>query len=164
MCLLYTPDVECTTPLTSHWLPENWHDWQQNGSSCCIHSRGAWYGTTVLLYASFISIRCEVSMWDSDEPLSRAELLKGVQGVDGLLCMLSDKIDIEVLDAAGLYEAILPMDKWADYVCQEINGVQHQLWWSVFVSRTKPKSDKHSVSGIWPFGNGRNQKTVGYLK
>lgn len=48
-------------------------------------------------------------MWDSDEPLSRAELLKGVQGIDGLLCLLSDKIDAEVLDAAGLYEAILPM-------------------------------------------------------
>ncbi|CAG06267.1 unnamed protein product, partial [Tetraodon nigroviridis] len=44
---------------------------------------------------------CEVSMWDSDEPLSRAELLAGVQGADGLLCMLSDKIDAEVLDAAG---------------------------------------------------------------
>lgn len=118
VCLLCTPAVECTTPFTSHWLPENWHDWQQNGSSCCIHSRGASYGTTSLLHESFISIRCEVSMWDSDEPLSRAELLKGVQGVDGVLCMLSDKIDIEVLDAAGLYEAILPMDKWADYVCQ----------------------------------------------
>uniref|UniRef100_H2TGU6 Glyoxylate reductase/hydroxypyruvate reductase n=1 Tax=Takifugu rubripes TaxID=31033 RepID=H2TGU6_TAKRU len=44
---------------------------------------------------------CEVSMWDSDEPLPRAELLKRVQGVDGLLCLLSDKIDAEVLDAAG---------------------------------------------------------------
>lgn len=50
----------------------------------------------------FVRIRCEVSMWDSDEPLSRAELLAGVQGADGLLCMLSDKIDAEVLDAAGL--------------------------------------------------------------
>ncbi|TNM98763.1 hypothetical protein fugu_013327 [Takifugu bimaculatus] len=43
--------------------------------------------------------RCLV--WDSDEPLPRAELLKRVQGVDGLLCLLSDKIDAEVLDAAG---------------------------------------------------------------
>lgn len=42
-------------------------------------------------------------MWDSDEPLPRAELLKRVQGVDGLLCLLSDKIDAEVLDAAGLF-------------------------------------------------------------
>ncbi|XP_069387607.1 glyoxylate reductase/hydroxypyruvate reductase-like [Paralichthys olivaceus] len=44
---------------------------------------------------------CEVSLWDSSEPLPRAELLKGVQKADGLLCMLTDKIDAEVLDAAG---------------------------------------------------------------
>lgn len=44
---------------------------------------------------------CEVSLWDSDEPVPRADLLKGVQGAHGLLCMLSDKIDAEVLDAAG---------------------------------------------------------------
>lgn len=50
-------------------------------------------------------------MWDSDEPLPREELLKRIQGVHGLLCLLSDKIDAEVLDAAGLYEAILPMGK-----------------------------------------------------
>lgn len=40
-------------------------------------------------------------MWDSDEPVPRAELLKGVAGAHGILCLLSDKIDTEVLDAAG---------------------------------------------------------------
>ncbi|XP_029918647.1 glyoxylate reductase/hydroxypyruvate reductase [Myripristis murdjan] len=44
---------------------------------------------------------CKVSLWDSDEPLPRSELLKGVEGAHGLLCLLSDKIDAEVLDAAG---------------------------------------------------------------
>ncbi|XP_034037049.1 glyoxylate reductase/hydroxypyruvate reductase [Thalassophryne amazonica] len=44
---------------------------------------------------------CEVSLWDSDEPIPKSELLKGVQGADGLLCVLSDRIDAEVLDAAG---------------------------------------------------------------
>ncbi|KAM6923352.1 glyoxylate reductase/hydroxypyruvate reductase [Xenentodon cancila] len=44
---------------------------------------------------------CEVSQWDSDEPVPRADLLKGVQGAHGLVCLLSDKIDVEVLDAAG---------------------------------------------------------------
>lgn len=42
-----------------------------------------------------------MSLWDSDEPVPREDLLKGVQGAHGLLCMLSDKIDAEVLDAAG---------------------------------------------------------------
>ncbi|CAL8267033.1 unnamed protein product [Boreogadus saida] len=44
---------------------------------------------------------CEVAQWDSDEPVPRAELLKGVEGAHGILCLLSDKIDAELLDAAG---------------------------------------------------------------
>ncbi|XP_036425144.1 glyoxylate reductase/hydroxypyruvate reductase isoform X2 [Colossoma macropomum] len=44
---------------------------------------------------------CTVSLWDSDEPVPRAELLKGVEGAHGLFCLLSDRIDAEVLDAAG---------------------------------------------------------------
>lgn len=44
---------------------------------------------------------CEVSQWDSDEPVPRADLLKGIQGAHGLLCLLSEKIDAEVLEAAG---------------------------------------------------------------
>uniref|UniRef100_A0A8C1R5V7 Glyoxylate reductase/hydroxypyruvate reductase n=1 Tax=Cyprinus carpio TaxID=7962 RepID=A0A8C1R5V7_CYPCA len=44
---------------------------------------------------------CNLSVWDSDEPVPRAELLKGVADAHGLLCLLSDKIDAEVLNAAG---------------------------------------------------------------
>ncbi|XP_068090321.1 glyoxylate reductase/hydroxypyruvate reductase [Hyperolius riggenbachi] len=44
---------------------------------------------------------CTVQQWDSDDPVPRAELLKGVAGAHGLLCLLSDKIDQEVLDTAG---------------------------------------------------------------
>lgn len=42
-----------------------------------------------------------MSLWDSDEPVPRAELLQGVAGAHGLLCLLSDRIDAEVLEAAG---------------------------------------------------------------
>ena len=44
---------------------------------------------------------CDVDLWTDELPPSRAELLKRVQGVDGLLCLLTDKIDGEVMDAAG---------------------------------------------------------------
>ncbi|MEP7136086.1 MAG: D-glycerate dehydrogenase [Chloroflexota bacterium] len=44
---------------------------------------------------------CDVDVWTGDLPPSRAELLQRVQGVDGLLSLLTDKIDGEVLDAAG---------------------------------------------------------------
>lgn len=44
---------------------------------------------------------CNVDLWQGELPPGRAELLKHAQGVDGLLCLLTDKIDGEVMDAAG---------------------------------------------------------------
>ncbi|XP_072373094.1 glyoxylate reductase/hydroxypyruvate reductase-like isoform X4 [Scyliorhinus torazame] len=44
---------------------------------------------------------CDVKHWDSDDPVPRTELLKGVAGIDGLYCLLTEKIDKELLDAAG---------------------------------------------------------------
>ena len=40
-------------------------------------------------------------MWPGELPPGRAELLQHVRGKDGLLCLLSDKIDGEVMDEAG---------------------------------------------------------------
>lgn len=48
-----------------------------------------------------VSRRCRLQQWDSEEPVPRRELLAGVAGKQGLLCLLSDRIDAEVLDAAG---------------------------------------------------------------
>ncbi|XP_072137956.1 glyoxylate reductase/hydroxypyruvate reductase-like isoform X3 [Mobula birostris] len=44
---------------------------------------------------------CDIKQWDSDEPVPRSELFKQVAGVHGLYCLLTDKIDKELLDAAG---------------------------------------------------------------
>ena len=44
---------------------------------------------------------CEVQLWDSDEPIPRATLLEWVAGCDGLYCLLTEKINDELLDAAG---------------------------------------------------------------
>lgn len=44
---------------------------------------------------------CNISQWDSEEAVPRGELLQNVQGVHGILCMPSDVIDLQVLDAAG---------------------------------------------------------------
>jgi len=44
---------------------------------------------------------CEVDLWKGELPPSRDEILKRVQGMDGLLCLLTDKIDGEVMGAAG---------------------------------------------------------------
>jgi len=42
-----------------------------------------------------------VDLWDDDLPPSRAELLAHAGGVDGLLSLLTDRVDDELLDAAG---------------------------------------------------------------
>lgn len=43
----------------------------------------------------------DVEVFERDEVISRPELLKRAKGVDALLPLLTDKIDAEVLDAAG---------------------------------------------------------------
>ncbi|HOV33584.1 MAG TPA: D-glycerate dehydrogenase [Candidatus Hydrogenedens sp.] len=42
-----------------------------------------------------------VKIYEGDIPIPREELLKEVKIVEGLLCLLTDKIDSEVMDAAG---------------------------------------------------------------
>jgi len=43
----------------------------------------------------------EVILNEADRPLTRAELLEGVREADGVLCLLNDRIDGEVMDAAA---------------------------------------------------------------
>lgn len=44
--------------------------------------------------------RAQVRLFEPARPPTRAELVEGVRGADGLLCMLTDRVDAEVLDAA----------------------------------------------------------------
>lgn len=44
---------------------------------------------------------CNADVWGGELPPPREEILQRVQGVDGLLSLLTDKIDGEVMDAAG---------------------------------------------------------------
>jgi len=44
---------------------------------------------------------CRADIWPEELPPGREALLERVHGVDGLLCLLTDRIDGEVMDAAG---------------------------------------------------------------
>lgn len=46
-------------------------------------------------------LSCDVSTWSKPLPVPRDELLREIKGKDALYCALTDKIDAEVLDAAG---------------------------------------------------------------
>jgi glyoxylate reductase len=50
---------------------------------------------------SMLLKECNVVLNNKDRPPTRKEILKNVRGKDGILCMLSDKIDAEVMAAAG---------------------------------------------------------------
>ena len=49
-----------------------------------------------------LAARCEVTQWDSDDPVPLDQLVRNVKGVDALFCLLTDAINKEVLDAAGI--------------------------------------------------------------
>ena len=44
---------------------------------------------------------CDARVWDGDLPPPRAALLGAIRGCDGVLTLLTDKVDDEFLDAAG---------------------------------------------------------------
>jgi len=44
---------------------------------------------------------CQADIWPDELPPSREEILRHVRGVEGLLCLLTDRIDTEVMEAAG---------------------------------------------------------------
>ncbi|MGI6096557.1 MAG: 2-hydroxyacid dehydrogenase [Dethiobacteria bacterium] len=49
---------------------------------------------------------CEFKLFPEDHPLSKEELIQGVEGCDALLCMLNDRIDKEVMDASSRLKVI----------------------------------------------------------
>jgi glyoxylate reductase len=48
-----------------------------------------------------ISANCELELWQEDTPTPREILLEKVRGKDGIVCMLSDRIDAELMEHAG---------------------------------------------------------------
>ena len=51
----------------------------------------------------------ELRVWEGDAPPPREVLLREVRDVDGLLCLLTDTINREVLDAAPRLRAVSKM-------------------------------------------------------
>ena len=59
------------------------------------------------LETKIFTLSFQLDIWDSDEPIPRDELLERVQGAVGLYCLLTDKVDSQVLDAAGKWKVCL---------------------------------------------------------
>ena len=48
-----------------------------------------------------IESAADTELWEDEMPPPRDILLQKVKGVDGLLCLLTDKVDAELMDTAG---------------------------------------------------------------
>lgn len=57
-----------------------------------------------------------LKVWPEDRPCDRAALLSMLTGCHGLLCMLTDKIDQELLDAASSLEVVSTMSVGHDHI------------------------------------------------
>jgi lactate dehydrogenase-like 2-hydroxyacid dehydrogenase len=44
---------------------------------------------------------CEVRHWDSDDAIPRRTLLEWIEGMEGLYCLLTERVDDELLETAG---------------------------------------------------------------
>jgi glyoxylate reductase len=51
---------------------------------------------------SLVEDFCEAELWQGELPPRHEEVLSRVRGMAGLLCLLTDRIDAEVMDAAGI--------------------------------------------------------------
>ena len=60
--------------------------------------------------------QCDVDLWDSDLPMPRDVLLQRVAGKDGLYCLLTERIDDELLDAAPRLKVISQMAVGVDNI------------------------------------------------
>ena len=45
--------------------------------------------------------KCDIALWDSDEAIPKEDLIRNVSGIDALFCLLTDRIDDDILEAAG---------------------------------------------------------------
>jgi len=110
---------------------------------------------------------CEVEVNPEDRPLSRDELLSSIKGKEGVLCLLTDRIDAEVFDtvphikgfanyAVG-YDNIdvkeatkrgIPISNTPDVLT---DATAEMAWALLFaLSRRVVESDSHMRSGQWP--------------
>ena len=63
-----------------------------------------------------ISAHADLASWEGDEPVPRDVLLEAIADVDGLLCMLTDRIDAELISAATELRVVSQMAVGVDNI------------------------------------------------
>ncbi|RLA99464.1 MAG: D-glycerate dehydrogenase [Deltaproteobacteria bacterium] len=78
-----------------------------------------------------LAMHCEVDLWEKETPIPRDTLIDRIRDKDALLCLLTDKIDAEVMDAAPGLRIISNYAVGYDNI-----DVMHAIKSSIVVSNT----------------------------
>ncbi|PSN52979.1 Glyoxylate reductase/hydroxypyruvate reductase [Blattella germanica] len=106
--------------------------------------------------------RCEVISWTKECPVPRCELLKQIQGVDALFCMLTDKIDKEVLDRADLNEVKSRGIKLG-YTPEVLTDAVAELTIALLLATSRRLGKWSAWAPTWMCGPGLKNATVGVV-
>ncbi|MFC1753682.1 2-hydroxyacid dehydrogenase [Thermoproteota archaeon] len=63
-----------------------------------------------------LSKYCEITIHKGEEPPSKEEIIINIQGKDGLLCMLTDKIDVDIINASSNIKVISSFSVGLDHI------------------------------------------------
>lgn len=108
----------------------------------------------------------KVDFWDGPEPLSYRQLSEQIKGVDGLLCMLTDRVDRELIEKCPSLSLISSLSVGVDHIdvatCTEfgipvgntpnvLNQTTAELTLALMlaVSRRVVESDRFVREGLW---------------
>ena len=95
-CSSLSDRISCVRVCRSRMISAAVEEWAATGRKVFVSRRVPQQGVDMLKSAG-----CVVTQWDSDAPVPRDELVKGVHDCDALFCLLTDRIDKQILDAAG---------------------------------------------------------------
>ena len=62
---------------------------------------------------------CDVSYWKHNSPIPKEDLIKSIREKDALFCLLTDKVDKEVLDSADNLKVVSTMSVGFDHLDME---------------------------------------------
>jgi glyoxylate reductase len=113
-----------------------------------------------------IKAEFEVSVWTKDEPPSKEEIIKGAQGCTGLVTLLSDPIDTDLMDSLPNLKVIAQYAVGYDNIdirsatergimVTNTPGILTEttadLTWALILSTSRrvPESDKYVRDGNW---------------
>ena len=126
------------------------------------------YVTRRLPFPAFELLKkyCEIDLHDSDAPPTREQIKEHIRGKDGLLCLLTDKIDKEIMDLAPELKVISTYSVGYDHIDIEeatkrgiyithtpgvLTDAVADLVWALLLSiaRRIVEADKCIRSGKW---------------